>query len=285
MDPTAGVEPVPAAVAADVRVLPHTRPRPGSAHAEDVDERSPRDGRRRSCEARPRGLRSYLRPGTPRSRYLEGNGQQVYEATPAAGAPNTLEWILRDSTAELIEIKPVDAGDRRSMEVRHSNGSSWSASDGSAIVGEIDKRQAAPEAIDTDWLLYKVTKDEGQGFLSRVTYVRKVFTHAGRPPAARPTRRGERVSVAYRRRTGCTASVRLRAVAYKTTDATLVTGENASVQAEDDVRSGVPARAADRRPLLRGSRGPRVRVHRCRNPHAESFFEELVGRRGPRSAR
>jgi Protein of unknown function (DUF3455) len=136
-------------------------------------------------------------PGHTQVAVLEGNGQQVYEATPAADAPDTLEWILRDSSAELIEIKPVDAGDRRSIEVRHSKGSTWSAADGSAIAGEIEKRQAAPEAIDTDWLLYKVTKDEGQGFLSRVTYVRKVFTHAGRPPAARPTRRGERVTVAY----------------------------------------------------------------------------------------
>ena len=121
---------------------------------------------------------------------------KVDQATPAAGEPNSLEWMLGDTNAELIEIKPVDAGDRRSTQVRLSKDLIRRLMEARLSVRS-SKRQPAPEAIDTDWLLYKVTKNEGQGFLSRVSYVRKVFTHAGRPPAARPTRRGERASVAY----------------------------------------------------------------------------------------
>ena len=67
----------------------------------------------------------------------------------------------------------------------HYEGPTWEALDGSLVVGDAPsaKHFTAPESDCVDWLLLPAKSTAGNGLLSRVTYIQRLYTDGGKPPA------------------------------------------------------------------------------------------------------
>jgi len=67
----------------------------------------------------------------------------------------------------------------------HFGGPTWEALDGSSVVGDAQHAThfTAPDPDAVDWLLLKAIPRAGDGRFSRVTYIQRLYTHGGKPPA------------------------------------------------------------------------------------------------------
>lgn len=106
-------------------------------------------------------------------------GAQVYvcgAATPLPGAQPTYAWTLKLPDATLYDASGAAVG-------THGAGPSWTSKDGSSATGEKAAQADAPDADGIPWLLVRTTATSGQGVFSKVTYVQRVNTKGGKPPA------------------------------------------------------------------------------------------------------
>jgi len=67
---------------------------------------------------------------------------------------------------------------------KHYKGPVWEALDGSKVGGQVLQRANAPDAAAVPWLLLKATSHEGTGTFAHVTFIQRVDTVGGLPPAA-----------------------------------------------------------------------------------------------------
>jgi hypothetical protein len=105
-------------------------------------------------------------------------GVQIYRCDTAASGP---AWVFVGPEAVLLD------GEGRVIGT-HFGGPSWTARDGSRVVGaRVEGADAAnPDAIP--WLLLRVTQREGTGLLSNIASVQRLYTAGGNaPPAAQCT--------------------------------------------------------------------------------------------------
>src|SRR5215813_8524298 len=67
----------------------------------------------------------------------------------------------------------------------HFGEPTWEASDGSSVVGDAQnaKHFTAPDPDGVDWLLLPAKSTAGNGLFSRVTYIQRLYTDGGKPPA------------------------------------------------------------------------------------------------------
>jgi Protein of unknown function (DUF3455) len=68
----------------------------------------------------------------------------------------------------------------------HFQGPTWEALDGSSVVGDAQNAThfSAPDHLhDVDWLLVPAKSTAGDGLLSKVTYIQRLFTEGGQAPA------------------------------------------------------------------------------------------------------
>ena len=67
----------------------------------------------------------------------------------------------------------------------HFAGPTWEALDGSSVVGDAAnaKHFTPPDPDDIDWLLLPAKSTAGNGLFSRVTFIQRLFTDGGKPPA------------------------------------------------------------------------------------------------------
>jgi hypothetical protein len=119
-------------------------------------------------------------------------GVQIYVSKPGKGGK--FEWEFKAPLAGL-SAKGKEVG-------YHYAGPSWEATDGSKVVldksEEVAKSPAPRPREDIPWLRLKVRADGGAaGLFGRVTYVQRVETRGGQPPARRPVRAGTEVGVRY----------------------------------------------------------------------------------------
>jgi hypothetical protein len=82
------------------------------------------------------------------------------------------------------------------MQVTISPGLKWTASDGSTAQTRTVKSFTAPDN-GAPWELYQVTHTSGKGILAEVSYIERVFTQGGLPPAAASSYRSKMVSVPF----------------------------------------------------------------------------------------
>jgi outer membrane protein assembly factor BamB len=136
-------------------------------------------------------------PGSQKSYVFEGNGVQLYTARASERETDKLIWAFKETTADLVEVGPEGNPKQDGVRVQLSAGLIWTASDGSGIVGQIDKTTPSPASINAPWVLYRVVGGEGRGIMTDQTYVQCVYTHAGGTPAAPPKKLGETASVPY----------------------------------------------------------------------------------------
>ncbi len=132
----------------------------------------------------------------------EGRGVQVYTCTAQNdNSPNSVSqnggysWILRGPEAVLYAA----AGEKRMG--THSDGPTWTWSDGSALTGKVIAQTPSPEAGSVPWLLLQTQPTgAGKGVLTPVTLVRRSDTQGGTAPAlgCDPAHAGTVLRVPYR---------------------------------------------------------------------------------------
>jgi len=76
-------------------------------------------------------------------------------------------------------------GDEGDLVAIHFAGPTWEALDGSSVVGDAAnaKHFTAPDPDGVDWLLLPAKLTSGDGLFSRVTYIQRLYTDGGKPPA------------------------------------------------------------------------------------------------------
>jgi hypothetical protein len=133
----------------------------------------------------PAGAQSIARPDVPgkikapaREKVVlvaHATGSQIYVCQP--GPDGKLAWSLMAPDAELRDQQGAVIG-------RHSAGPTWKDNDGSEITGKVVAKADAPDPNSIPWLLLTVTGHSGDGVLSRVTAVQRIYTKGGMAPSA-----------------------------------------------------------------------------------------------------
>ncbi len=106
-----------------------------------------------------------------------GKGVQKYTCIASATGPK-----FSPPVPHAILLK--DDRDEGDLVAIHFGGPTWEALDGSSVVGDKDIVQSAP-APDPDgvpWLLLNAKSHGGNGVLSRVTYIQRLYTDEGKAP-------------------------------------------------------------------------------------------------------
>lgn len=104
--------------------------------------------------------------------YTPAKPDIIATTSPIGTAP---AWVFRSPEAELIGLFGWPAG-------KHYAGPTWEALDGSTVVG----KRLAGATVDAGaipWLLLQASAHAGNGRMSKVTYVQRLFTHGGNAPA------------------------------------------------------------------------------------------------------
>jgi hypothetical protein len=104
-------------------------------------------------------------------------GAQVYSCANPPGAAG-YAWTLQKPDATLFDQKGEAVG-------THGAGPSWTLKDGSSVVAKKIAQADAPAADAVPWLLLRADKTSDRGLLSKVTYVHRVDTKKGKPPATK----------------------------------------------------------------------------------------------------
>jgi hypothetical protein len=108
--------------------------------------------------------------------HLHATGAQIYTCLAAPGA-TAYAWTLLKPDATLFDQKGIAVG-------THGAGPTWTAKDGSSVVAKKVAQADAPAADAVAWLLLRADKSSDRGLFSHVTYVQRVGTKKGKPPAA-----------------------------------------------------------------------------------------------------
>ncbi len=104
-----------------------------------------------------------------------GKGTQKY-ACPVSATSNAVPHAI-------LLAGDRDEGDLVAI---HFGGPTWEALDGSSVVGDGPnaKHFTAPDPDGVDWLLLPSKSTSGNGLFGRVTFIQRLFTDGGKPPAA-----------------------------------------------------------------------------------------------------
>lgn len=118
---------------------------------------------------------------------VHAKGFQVYECK--ADAAGKLAWTLKapDATFE----------NAAGLKGKHYAGPTWEAADGSKVTGRKIKEHASPEADAVAWLLLAAKDHEGSGRFAAVTYIARIHTSGGKPPAIGDAKAGAETRVPY----------------------------------------------------------------------------------------
>jgi len=103
-----------------------------------------------------------------------GQGTQIYDCEQIAAG---YSWVLRQPDATLTDSDGRIRG-------HHGAGPSWTANDGSRVVGRAITTILAPRAGAIPWLVVEINARDGRGALDGVTYVLRTETVGGVPPEA-----------------------------------------------------------------------------------------------------
>jgi hypothetical protein len=118
-----------------------------------------------------------LRVPTGQTPLLQGRakGVQIYECKNKADNPNQFEWKLKAPDANLFN-------DQGQKIIKHYAGPTWEANDGSKVVGQVQATANSPQDNAIPWLLLEAKSHQGNGTLSKVTYIQRVKTVGGKAP-------------------------------------------------------------------------------------------------------
>jgi hypothetical protein len=119
-------------------------------------------------------------------------GAQVYVCRAGQQDPAGYDWVLKAPDAQLSNRsgKPI---------IKHFEGPTWQATDGSSVVGELVAKDTGPDPLAIPWLLLKAKSNSGAGLLGRTQSIQRIDTVGGRAPAGgcNATLAGSEVRVHY----------------------------------------------------------------------------------------
>jgi uncharacterized protein (TIGR03000 family) len=120
-------------------------------------------------------------PGNVEWFRVRAEGWQVYEVKTKPEAGARPEWVLKEPKADLFD----DRGNKVGKHYRDPKlgTPAFEAADGSRVVMALPPVANIPQTDTIPWLLLQTKLAEGGGKLGKVTYVQRVSTWAGRPPA------------------------------------------------------------------------------------------------------
>jgi Protein of unknown function (DUF3455) len=103
-------------------------------------------------------------------------GVQIYVCQANANDNSQFEWTLKAPEAILLNEAGKSIG-------KHYGGPTWEYQDGSKVVGEVKERLDSPDSSAIPWLLLSAKSHQGNGFLSKVTYLQRLNTKGGKAPS------------------------------------------------------------------------------------------------------
>lgn len=102
-------------------------------------------------------------------------GAQIYSCQTAADGKT--QWTLKAPEADLMDDQGTIIG-------HHQAGPSWQLSDGSEVSGKAVARVDSPDSHSIPWLLVEVVGHKGEGMLTDVAHIQRIYTRGGQAPAA-----------------------------------------------------------------------------------------------------
>jgi hypothetical protein len=141
----------------------------------------------------PTDVPATLKPPVPVRLLFQAraNGHQIY--TCAAAADGNFAWTLKAPQADLR-----DANGK--MIITHSAGPKWQHNDGSSVTGKVRAKENAPDTGSIPWLLLEADNSQsGAGVLSNVSYIQRIHTEGGQPPATGcdASHKGDETQITY----------------------------------------------------------------------------------------
>jgi hypothetical protein len=106
---------------------------------------------------------------------LEARGVQIYACEADPNDATAFAWTLKAPEAELLNQRGEVVG-------RHFAGPTWQGQDGSAVIGAVLKRAAAPDEGAIPWLLLEARDHAGSGAFSTITHIQRLDTVGGVAP-------------------------------------------------------------------------------------------------------
>lgn len=100
-------------------------------------------------------------------------GVQIYECKVKLGNANQFEWTFVAPKANLFD-------EQGKNNIKHYAGPTWEANDGSKVVGQVKQSFDSPSPKAISWLLLQAKSHEGNGILSKVTYIQRANTLGGK---------------------------------------------------------------------------------------------------------
>jgi hypothetical protein len=117
---------------------------------------------------------------------LRAEGVQMYEWRARKDHADQFEWALKAPRAKLFDMDGEEVGTHTFVTTPKGPRPIWEMKEGSKIVAEKKEGAKAPDSHAVDWLLLKVPTPEEKGTFVKVTYIQRVDTWAGQPPAKGP---------------------------------------------------------------------------------------------------
>ena len=106
---------------------------------------------------------------------LEARGVQIYVCEEDPNDATAFVWTFKAPEAELFNGRGEVVGS-------HFAGPTWQGQDGSAVIGAVLERAAAPDAGAIPWLLLEAKGHEGGGAFSTITHIQRLDTVGGVAP-------------------------------------------------------------------------------------------------------
>jgi hypothetical protein len=103
-------------------------------------------------------------------------GVQIYQCKAKTGNTSQFEWTLKAPEADLFDNNGKKI-------IKHYGGPTWEALDGSKVIGTVKAKADAPTTSAIPWLLVQAKSKQGNGSLSKVTYIQRVETIGGKAPS------------------------------------------------------------------------------------------------------
>jgi len=106
---------------------------------------------------------------------LEARGVQIYVCEADPNDATAFVWTFKAPEAELLNERGEVVGS-------HFAGPTWQGQDGSAVIGAVLERAAAPDVGAIPWLLLEAKDHAGSGAFSTITHILRLDTVGGVAP-------------------------------------------------------------------------------------------------------
>jgi hypothetical protein len=105
---------------------------------------------------------------------VHAKGDQIYQCTLNKGE---YAWEIQAPDAKLFDAQGNIVGN-------HTAGPLWEYKEGSRVVGRVLKKIDMAPGSSISWLLVEVVAHKGDGLFSNVSFINRINTHGGLPPAS-----------------------------------------------------------------------------------------------------